>query len=108
LELALNDWTVSAICIATQTGLLTYLCYVEHSRLFGESVDQHLTQQMFYTFLEPEVLACQKGFQLIKSPNLAQKLHKKKFLKFSNYYLLDKLELNTKARCVFCWTGIGS
>lgn len=77
----------------------------EHMRLFGDVVDQYQTQQMFYTFLDPEVATCQTGFQLLKSPALAHKLHKRKFTKFCNYYLLDKLELNTKARCVFCWAG---
>jgi hypothetical protein len=74
--------------------------------LFGDTVDQFQTQQMFYTFLDPEVVTCQTGFQLIKSPDLAKKVHKRKFNKFCNYYLLDKLELNTKARCVFCWAGM--
>ena len=74
--------------------------------LYGEIGDQNQVQQSFYSLLEPEVLTCQEGFTQLKSPSLAMKLHKKKFPKFVKSYLLDKIELNTKSRCVFSWSGM--
>lgn len=54
-----------------------------------------------YALYEPEV-------QTVKSILMAlpglHRDHVKKFPKFSSTYLLDVVELNVKARCLFCWS----
>ena len=42
---------------------------------------------------------------LLKAVDGLSKKDIKIFEKFSNTYLLDKLEINTKSRCVLAWSG---
>lgn len=59
-------------------------------------------QELFYAMLEPEVHIASKTFLMLKGTH---KDHKKKLEVYCKTYLLDKLELNKKSRCVFAWSG---
>lgn len=72
-------------------------------KLYGPNFNHISLQRCFYCIFDPEVSICSDAFISL------QDLHKdnyKKFPKFSKTYLLDKLELNIKSRCVFAWSGI--
>ena len=64
---------------------------------------QSQLQESFYVVLESEIKACIDSFITIKNMH---KDHKKGFMKYFKAYLLDIKEVNVKARCVFCWSGI--
>ena len=55
----------------------------------------------FYAAYEPEVEVSVELFSALHSDDR----HRKMLRKFSRTYLLDKLDLNTKCRCVFSWAG---
>lgn len=62
-------------------------------------------QSCFYTLLEPEIIVVSKAYLSVHQSN--QKVYKKfekNISKFTNSYLLDTLDLNTKSRCVFAWS----
>lgn len=73
--------------------------------LQGANFNQFKLQESFYDLFEPELESCRRAFMSVKT---LQKHHKKKFPKFSKDYLLDKLELNVKSRCVFAWSGVAT
>ena len=104
---------------------------IEHLHFYGEHMSQHQLQESFYMIYEPELLTCQHMFKLVtlasekryknknklllknielselKSTSKSWKKLNKQFLRFANgyAYLLDVLEINTKARCIFAWSG---
>ena len=74
-------------------------------KLFAASGDMMmnppLLQESLYSLYEPEVETCRNI--LLGLPGL-HKDHIKKLPKFTKTYLLDVLELNSKSRCIFCWS----
>lgn len=58
-------------------------------------------QDCLYHIYEPEVSCITSSFLSIKG---LHKTHIKGMQKFSKTYLLDKLELNVKSRCIFSWS----
>lgn len=80
-----------------------YFCICsEHLRLFGKEFNQERLQESLYILYEPEVEATKELF--VSMPGL-HKDHLKGIPKFSQAYLLDKIELNSKARCSLAWSG---
>lgn len=63
---------------------------------------QNRLQEAFYAIYDPEIAASLDLFCEFKK---ADKKYVKSVRRFASTYLLDKLELNTKSRCVFCWSG---
>eukprot|EP01038_Epipyxis_sp_PR26KG_P011535 gene11535-15451_t len=79
----------------------------EHLTLFGQvnnQFNQELLQESFYSLYEPEIETCLSLFKRISNNENVHKHHIKRLPKFGNTYLLDKLELNAKARCVLAWS----
>ena len=78
---------------------------VEHLQLWSSRslLTQNRLQEAFYAIYEPEIATSLDLFCEFKKddPNYVKRVRK-----FSSTYLLDKLELNTKSRCVFCWSGV--
>lgn len=70
--------------------------------MYGDKVDQYQLQFSFYTLYEPEI---QSSVQLLSNYTGTNKKLLKELPKFASTYLLDILELNTKSRSVFCWSG---
>jgi hypothetical protein len=70
--------------------------------LFGPKANQEKLQISFYSFYEPELLT---AVSFLKRYPFQYKKHMKLIPKLSNSYLLDKLELNTKVRCIIAWSG---
>jgi len=75
--------------------------FEEHLSLFGSDFGEWQLQDCMYQIYEPEVAAISSTFLGLKN---LDKNHKKLMQKFSKTYLLDKMELNVKARCVFSWS----
>jgi hypothetical protein len=63
---------------------------------------QGLLQSTFYSILEPEVATATEVCRIVLE---SSKDHVKAIKKVTPIYLLDKLELNVKSRCVFAWSG---
>lgn len=61
-------------------------------------------QEALYATYEPEVAACSELFCVLQKDDPK---YVKKVKRYASTYLLDKLELNTKSRCVFCWSDTG-
>lgn len=100
----------------------------EHLSLYGPNISQFQLQECFYLLFESELKCSQHLFTLlsdshqslykgepklpkvttydIRPPVESWKQLNRRFVKFtSGYsYLLDSLEVNSKARCVFAWT----
>lgn len=100
----------------------------EHLSLYGPTISQFQLQECFYLLFESELKCSEYLFKLLS--DLHQQLYKSepKLPKVTNYdtrlpaeswkqlrnrfskfssgysYLLDTLEVNSKARCVFAWT----
>ena len=60
-----------------------------------------LLQESLYSIYEPEVETCK---YILLGLQRLHKDHIKKVPKFTKTYLLDILELNSKSRCIFCWS----
>lgn len=74
-----------------------------HLSLFDSKVYQHTLQTSFYSLYESEIQAVVR--HLDKYP-MQVKAHGKLLRKNTpSSYLLDTLELNTKARCILAWMG---
>jgi hypothetical protein len=73
-----------------------------HLSLYGDKCTQHSLQHSFYNLYDPEIDVTTSIF--VKLNKNYEKIHNKKFKKFSATYLLDKLELNSKSRMTFCWS----
>lgn len=71
-------------------------------RLYGSQFTNQSLQDCFYTIYNSEVECVSTLFLEIKDKH---KNHKKGMEKYSKTYLLDTIELNTKSRCVFAWSG---
>lgn len=71
-------------------------------RLYNQTFTQADLQSSFYLIYNAEIEAVLNGFKAF--PGL-QKSHLKKFPSAARVYLLDTLELNSKSRCVFAWSG---
>jgi len=75
-----------------------------HLRMIGnshENFTQGLLQSSYYSILEPEVATASEACRLVLA---SSKDHVKAIKKVTPIYLLDKLELNVKSRCVFAWS----
>lgn len=73
----------------------------EHLRLYSPSLDQASLQDAFYVLYDPEVATVSSALMIVRG------LHNdlaKQIPKFTDSYLLDRLELNVKSRSVFCWS----
>jgi hypothetical protein len=70
--------------------------------LYGTPLTQVQLQSSFYSLYDPEVQATVEMYLLI--PDL-KKDQKKSFPKLAKTFLLDNMELNSKSRCVFSWSG---
>ena len=68
--------------------------------LYGTQIQQNTLQLAFYTLYEPEIQTIASLLPLY--PFQRQNKQTKLNAKLASTYLLDKLELNTKARNVFC------
>lgn len=66
------------------------------------SFTQGILQSTYYSLLEPEVATVTEAARTVLE---ASKDHIKTIKKVTPIYLLDKLELNVKSRCVFAWSG---
>lgn len=76
-----------------------------HLRLIGHGnvkFTQALLQSSYYSLLEPEVAAVTEACTTVLEDSTD---HVKAIKKVTPIYLLDKLELNVKSRCVFAWSG---
>lgn len=73
--------------------------------MYGEKLNQEQLQASLYTLYEPELLCCVE--LLLRSDGLNKKAAKG-LPKYNSTYLLDALDLNTKSRSVFCWSGKSS
>ena len=62
---------------------------------------QGLLQSSYYSILEPEVATASEACKLVLA---SSKDHVKAIKRITPIYLLDKLELNVKSRCVFAWS----
>lgn len=71
-------------------------------KLYGSKFNNPQLQDCFYTLYNAEVECVSGVFAQLKDKH---KHHKKGMNKHSRNYLLDTLELNTKSRCVFAWSG---
>ena len=69
--------------------------------LYGPQFTNQSLQDCFYTLYNSEVDCVSAIFSEFNEKNE----HKKIMKKFSKNYLLDTIELNTKSRCVFAWSG---
>jgi hypothetical protein len=108
---AVDDGTISIDTLHSEEVLIkiinTFLSgssherLTEHLKLYGPEVDQAGLQDAFYALYEPEVAAVTSALTIVKG---LHKDHIKKIPKFAKTYLLDRLELNVKSRCVFCWS----
>jgi hypothetical protein len=74
--------------------------------MYGPTFTQNTLQSCFYTLYNAEVDSTVHA--LTNLPLAAMKEHKKALPKSARVYLLDKLELNSKSRCVFAWSGTSS
>lgn len=74
----------------------------ENLKLFGSSLSLFNTQYAFNMILEAEVSTAKDLLLTYKS---IPKSYKKILPKFSTTFLHDKLEVNTKARCIVAWAG---
>ena len=63
------------------------------------------TRYKLYKFLQKSTRLNQLRTKNISGLGHVIKLNHKMFLKYSNNYLLDVLDIHTKARCVFSWLG---
>lgn len=72
-------------------------------RLYGQEFNSPQLQDCFYTLYNAEVECVSTIFSELKNKH---KHHKKRMDKYAKNYLLDTLELNTKTRCVFAWSGM--
>lgn len=75
---------------------------LEHFNLYPSLLTQNQLQESFYDLYDPEVQCISSNLLLIKG---IHNDHTKKLNKYVSVYLLDKIELNTKSRCVFNWAG---
>jgi len=75
---------------------------LEHLFLYGTELHQDTLQLAFYALYEPEIQTTATLLPLY--PFQRQKKQMKIHTKLASTYLLDKLELNTKTRCVFAWS----
>jgi hypothetical protein len=71
--------------------------------LYGPQLHQDTLQIAYYTLFEPEVQTVANILPLY--PFQRHQKQTKINNKLASTYLLDKLELNTKTRCVFAWSG---
>lgn len=75
-----------------------------HLRMIGAGnlpFTQAVLQSTYYSILEPEVaIASEAAIKILES----SKNHVKSLKKMAPIYLLDKLEVNVKSRCVFAWS----
>ena len=67
----------------------------------GVNMSPPLLQESLYSLYEPEVETC---MNVLLGMQGLHKDHTKKLPKFTKTYLLDILELNSKSRCIFCWS----
>lgn len=72
-------------------------------RLYKPMLQKQQLVEAFNRFYDSEVSTCADLFCHFKR---LDKPYVRKVRKLSNTYLLDKLELNTKARSVFAWSGV--
>ncbi len=75
-------------------------------RIYGPTLSNARLQDCFYSLYVPEVEACAGLLVDTASKDKSLKHHVKGVPKLAKTYLLDKLELNTKARCVLAWSGM--
>ena len=68
----------------------------------GDNFNPYQLQTAMYGILEPETISTAKGLLMLKG---LHKEHVKGIFKFLKSYLLDKVELNVKSRCIFAWSG---
>ena len=81
----------------------TSICFdAEHMKLYGKKFNNPQLQDCFYTLYNAEIECVSGVFSQLKNKH---KHHKKGMDKYARNYLLDTLELNTKSRCVFAWSG---
>jgi hypothetical protein len=73
-----------------------------HLHIYNSSFTQADLQSCFYLIYKAEIETVLNGFKAF--PGL-QKSQLKKFPRAARVYLLDTLELNSKSRCVFAWSG---
>ena len=71
-------------------------------KLYSKQFTNQQLQDCFYTLYNSEVECVSLIFSEIKDKH---KQHKKGMEKYAKNYLLDNLEVNTKSRCVFAWSG---
>ena len=71
-------------------------------KLYSSNFNNEQLQDCFYTLCNAEVDCVSTIFLEMKNKN---KQHKKGMSKYAKNFLLDTLELNTKSRCVFAWSG---
>lgn len=74
-----------------------------HLLLYGDRFDQESLQTSLYALYNTEIDVVVNLFQ--KYPGITKRIQKT-LTKNANAYLLDKLELNTKTRCILAWSGM--
>jgi hypothetical protein len=78
----------------------------EHIKLYGPTLSNNRLQECFYSLYEPEIETVSAVLTSAAKTEKHLKHHLKEVPKFTKSYLLDKLELNTKTRCVLAWSGM--
>jgi hypothetical protein len=89
--------------ILNYTHTRPQIFFSEHIEFFGDKFTQYQLQDCFYALYEAEVATVLTAFLSIKK---LKKQDIKKIKAFARVFLLDKLELNVKSRCVFSWSGV--
>jgi hypothetical protein len=74
----------------------------EHIEFFRSKYSQYQLQDCFYALYDAEVATVLSAFLSVKG---LTKKDIKTINAFARTFLLDKLELNVKSRCVFSWSG---
>jgi len=91
---------ISRLIDSTMLGSPSERIY-EHFTLCGSTMNQQQLQSCLYSLYEPEIQTCVAVISAIDGLNKKQL---KPAIRFANTFLLDHLELNTKARCLLAWS----
>jgi hypothetical protein len=96
----LGDLTMSRLADAILLGSSSERLW-EHLKLYGDELAPGALQDALYTLYEPEVQVALAAFS---APAEFLPDNLKKLPKNASVYLLDRFELNVKARCIIAWT----
>jgi hypothetical protein len=82
---------------------ISFASSIAHMNLFGDSLTHDRLQECMYSLFDPEIESITSQVLKIK---LWNKKQRKLIGNMSKKFLLDKLELNMKVRCIIAWSGM--